>query len=137
MVGYNYEVCFGIELFDNCDSYDTLQVNLKSIFPNSQPEHTQPIEVNREIFWEEITYGLDFRGGGSVSLILDDIDKQKVKKEQTEYTSFLKHFITPESKIFSYPDSRGIPGYPVFWEYRFIIFNETGQCLFTFGSSSD
>jgi hypothetical protein len=52
-------------------------------------------------------------------------------------TQTVKRFIQPNSKIYAYPDMQGIPGYPVFWDYRYIIFSESGQALFTYGACSD
>ncbi len=137
MYGYNYEVCFGVELFENCASYDVFKTNLKESFPKSNPETTTPIQFDKSFFWEEIEYGLNYRGDNSAGLILKETDKPKVEELQQKYVAFLKEFITESTEILSYPNDVGLPGYPVFWDYRFILFNEKDQCLFIYGSASD
>lgn len=137
MYGYNYEVHFGIELFDDCKTYQEFSVRLKSRFPTSRPEKIEPIIFDLKSFWEEINYGLQYRGDNSSGLILTNQKQVEVEAEQKVYTDFLREFISDNSQIFTYPDETGIPGYPVFWEYRFIVFNDRNQCLFIYGSSSD
>jgi len=137
MYGYNFEVVFGIELFENCNSYEDLKPKLKLSFPDSRPEQTTIIEIDHLSFWEEIYDCLNYRGGKGAGLFLDDENQQQLDAQQKKYINYLADFITPQSRIFSYPDQKGIPGYPVWWDYIFIIFQESGQCLFIYGSASD
>jgi hypothetical protein len=61
----------------------------------------------------------------------------QIEIEQKKYTDFLNDFLSDGAKIFRYPDEKGIPGYPVWWDYRYLIFEEKSKCIFTYGSASD
>jgi hypothetical protein len=137
MYGYNFEVTLGIEYFENCFSYDDLKSKLKYTFPNSKPDLVAVIEIDQNRFWEEINLCLNYRGDKSAGYFLGPENQEQILKEQNQYINFLKDFITEKSSIFIYPDEQGIPGYPVWWDFRFILFQVAGQCIFTYGSASD
>ena len=137
MYGYNFEVCFGIELFDDCTSYESFKTKLKKTFPDSTPENVIAVEVDSLSFWEEINHCLNHRGDRSEGYWLDNNNQEQIESEQKKYTDYLATFVSDNAKIFAYPDEKGIPGYSVYWDYRFIIFGEKGSCLFIYGSASD
>src|SRR5689334_2355162 len=129
MYGYNYEVHFGIELFNNCKEYEDFSNRLKSIFPTSQPASVKLVPLDLQSFWEAINYGLQYRGDDVSGLKLTDKKQERVSSEQKIYIDFLQEFISETAQIFAYPDETGIPGYPVYWDYRFVLFNKKDQCL--------
>ena len=137
MYGNNYQVTFGIDIFENCINIDDFIIRLRERFPHSKPENTKLIPFNVEHFWDEINFGLTYRGDGISGLKLDKKKNEELEKLQLAYKDLLKQFINENTKIYSYPDDEGIPGYPVYWDYRFIIQNDHDKCLFIYGSSSD
>lgn len=136
MSGYNYQVTFGIEIFENCTNLDDFKINLKRIFPNSKPETVKLIPFDVADFCDEINFGLDYRGDSTAGLTLDEKKNEKLKTLQLAYKDFIRQFINKNTKIFSYPDEEGIPGYPVYWDYRFVI-EANDKYIFIYGSSSD
>ncbi|MDR3669023.1 MAG: hypothetical protein P4L35_19510 [Ignavibacteriaceae bacterium] len=68
---------------------------------------------------------------------MDSKRQKEFEVLEKEYKDFISHHITDETKIYSYPDVAGIPGYPVFWDYRFIVQSGNQTWLFIYGSSSD
>ena len=137
MYGYNYQVTFGIDIFENCTNLDEFKINLKKRFPESRPEIANFILYNVEDFWDEINLGLNYRGDSAAGLTLDEKANEKLEKLQLSYKDFLRQFINENTKIFSYPDEEGIPGYPVYWDYRFVVQTDNDKCIFIYGSSSD
>jgi hypothetical protein len=137
MYGYNYQVTFGIDIFENCTNLDEFKINLKKRFPYSRPENANLILYNVEDFWNEINFGLNYRGDSAAGLRLDEKENEKLEKLQLSYKDFLRQFINENTKIFSYPDEEGIPGYPVYWDYRFVVQTDNDKCIFIYGSSSD
>ncbi len=137
MYGYNYQVTFGIEIFENCINLDQLKVSLKKRFPDSRPEIANLIRVDYTEFWNQVNFGLNYRGDSSAGLTLTEKKQEKLGKIQTAYTDLLGQFISENTIIYSYPDEEGIPGYPVYWDYRFVIQTDKGKFLFVYGSSSD
>jgi TIR domain len=142
MMGDNFEVCLGIELFTECSTYDTFNKQIRKVFPKSRPELAKVTQIDQQYFWEKINYCLNYHGDIDPGLDAKQCKaikehKIQIEREQKVYTSFLSAFINEKARFFSYPDTQGIPGYPLWWDYRFIIFNEADQCLFTYGSASD
>lgn len=137
MYGFNFEAVFGIELFTNCYSYNELKSTFKNSFPDSRIEDVQLVGFDQPSFWEELNYCLSYRGDKSSGSFLPDTNEKEINGKQQIFTEYLHKFITNDSKIYSYPDIEGIPGYPVFWDFRFLIFNKSGECLFVYGSLSD
>jgi hypothetical protein len=137
MYGYNFEVKFGIEIFANCGSIDEFKTKLKETFPESRPDEATLHEVDRNAFWQDINQCLAYRGDKSGGYYLGDENQMQIEIEQKNYTDFLKDFLSDSSKIFGYSDERGIPGYSVWWDYRYLILGEENKCIFIYGSASD
>ncbi len=136
MYGYNYEVKFGIDFFDHCTNLEAFKAALKKAYPNSQPDEITLVPMSLDDFWEEINFGLDYRGDTWAGLSLNQEREEKLKQRQKEYKEYISSFINHNTTIYNYPDEKGIPGYPVFWDYRFVLLSE-GKCLFIYGSASD
>jgi hypothetical protein len=138
MYGFNYEVTLGIEIFDNCITQQDINTAIKKVFPNSNPESITPIIVTVEDFWKEVNDTFDYRGDNyGVSLTLDDKQETELGAMQGEIINFINNYLGEEPTIYSLPFLEGVPGYPVFWEYRYAILDRSGTCLFFYGSSSD
>jgi len=137
MYGHNFEVTFGIEIFDECNNYVDLISKFKTRFPEALPEFQSPIPCDLDSLIEDIVSCFDYRGDNAAGLILTEEASQQIKIEQSKYLDFIRAFSAGAVTAFSYPDQTGIPGYPVWWDFRFILFNEKMQCLFTYGAASD
>lgn len=137
MYGYNYQVTFGIEIFENCTNVEEFKINLKKRFPSSRPEIANLIPFAAADFWDEVNSGLNYRGDSTAGLNLDEKKSEKLEKLQLAYKDFLRQFMNENTKIFSYPDEKGIPGYPVYWDYRFVMQTDNDKYVFIYGSSSD
>ena len=138
MYGYNYEVKLGAELFEDCTTLQEGLQNIKKSFPNSNPESINPVQISEEDFWKTINETFDYRGESpGVALILNVKQEEELKSKQKKYKNFITQFIDETSKIYNYQFMEGIPGYPVFWEYCFVVICNNKTCLFIYGSSSD
>jgi hypothetical protein len=137
MYGHNYEVTFGMKLFDDCSGIDDFRVKLKETFKDSQPGIAQIVPVNNTDFWEEINYAFTYRGEYNAGLKLNEKDEAELANTQNIYRNFINGFIDNHTKIYSYLDPQGIPGDPIYWYFRFLIFVGGDSCLFIYGSSSD
>lgn len=136
LYGYNYQVTLGVELFENCQDMNSFKDALKARLPDTRPHAVSPVPISEADFLEEIELGLTYRGDEHAGLKLTPKKQEKFDQLQKDYKDFLSSYIHPETKFYIYPDETGIPGYPVFWDYRFIIASG-GTFLLVYGSSSD
>ena len=137
LYGYNYQVTFGIETFGNCHTIKDFKIRLKEKFPDTKPESVIPIPTSIEALLAEIDFALEYREDNAAGVKLTASEIEEFTSLKEGFLAFLHARISPESVILSYPDEKGIPGYPVFWDYRFIILSPNTDALFVFGSSSD
>lgn len=138
MYGVNYEVTLGIEVFENCFSLGDANHAIRVTFPNANIESITPIRLTDQEFWDDINEKLDYRGDGIGNFLKLSTQKEtELKLKQNEFRQFISEYIIKDTKIYSYPFLEGVPGYPVYWDYTFLLLNTTGHCLFLYGSSSD
>lgn len=137
MHGCNYQATFGIDVFDNCQSLDEFRSCLKKQYPSTDPETVTSVLISADDLWSEVNYALNYRGDANSGLSLTQKTLYRLDKAQTKYKDLISQFLSENASIYNYPSEKGIPGYPVFWDYRFIIFTERNVCLFLYGSSSD
>ena len=137
MYGYNYEVSYGMDIFENCSTVEEFKVNLKKAYPESKPNETSLIPITANDFWEEINFGLTYRGDTWAGLRLDEEGQTKFDKLAKGYKDFIYENIDDATQFFSYPDTSGIPGYAVFWDYRFVLQSPLRNFLFIYASASD
>ncbi|HLP53076.1 MAG TPA: hypothetical protein VK154_19445 [Chitinophagales bacterium] len=137
MCGYNYEVVFGLKVFDNCNTVEQLKSRLKITYPHSSPENVPLVSMAVEDFWEEINYGFDYRGDDVAGLELSPAEEIQLKELQQSYIRYIEALIIPGTEIYSYPDDRGLPVYTVYWGFHFAIFTTQKRCVFLFGAGSD
>lgn len=135
MYGFNYEVCLGIEIFEGCSDIDNFKICLKKTYPGIDLG-VSPIAISIVDFWEEINFSLTYRGDKRLGVELVVKNQEAFESLEKEYKNFLTSQIKPNVKIYSYPDHTAIPGYPVWWDYRFIIQSENSY-IFIYGSASD
>jgi hypothetical protein len=137
MYGHNFEVTFGMEIFEACDNYINFIDRLKILYPDASPENQTPIPHDFNSVIEAIQICFDYRGDNGAGLVLTEKRNQQVLIEQQKYLNFISAFSAGAVNAFSYPDETGIPGYRVWWDYKFILFNEKNRCLFIYGAASD
>jgi len=137
MSGHNYQVTFGVDIFDNCITTDDFKRKLKQTYPNSRPESIDLIQFDKTDFWEEIDYGMTYCGDNTAGLKLSSKKEEQLLTEQSNFKVFIDRFISNKTEIYSYPDEEGIPGYAVYWEFAFIVINMDRPSLFIYGSASD
>lgn len=136
MYGHNFEVCLGVDIF-NGTTEDDFSKELKSKYPNTDPYRSPLNECSKQEFFEDIQDKFNYRGDRGAGLSLTKTKELELKNFQRQFFDFITQNINEKSKFYTYPDPDGIPGYPVFWEYRFVVFTDQGNILFVYGSSSD
>jgi hypothetical protein len=137
MYGYNYEVSYGMDIFENCATVEEFKMNLKKTYPGSKPNEISLIPITVNDFWEEINFGLSYRGDTWAGLRLDEKGQGTFEKLEKDYKDFICEHIDNTTQFYSYPDTSGIPGYPVFWDYRFVLESSKRKFLFIYASASD
>ena len=53
MYGYNYQVTFGFEVFENCLDENDFGRRLKRRYSEADPENIKLVVINKEDMWEE------------------------------------------------------------------------------------
>lgn len=136
MYGYNYEVCVGIDIFKGSTSADFAEA-IKKKYPQTNPHLYGLIPSDKDELFNDISDKLNYRGDSGAGLKLTIEKEATLKSIQDEYLSYINHFISESTQIYQYPDPEGIPGYPVFWEYRYVLFADNDKILLVYGSASD
>ena len=137
MYGYNYEVSFGIDVFNDCKTLDDFYSQLKLTYKDTKPETSQSVPFNETDFWKEVDFGFSFRGDSGAGLTLSGEKEEALRREQTKFKAFVQRFLSGKTKIYSYPSEEGIPFYVVYWGYAFILLNDDKPSLFIYGAASD
>lgn len=137
MYGYNYQITLGIEAFDDCSTFELFFQKLKLLFPDTQPGKAELILLHEDDLNEEINFGFAYRGDEHSGLELNDSQEKELLVLQQKYRELISRCITPGTMIYSYTSEEGIPGYPVYWGYTFILLNKEGTSLLVYGSASD
>ena len=76
MYGYNYDVAFGLDIFDNCPTLHEFKKQLCKKYNNLKEENFQPVFLDEAEFWEEVNFGLSYRGDQAAGLKLT-LEKQE------------------------------------------------------------
>lgn len=137
MYGHNYEVTLGIDSLGKCAGLEDVKSKIIEKHPDARANDVTPVPCSLDDFWEEINFALNYRGDHTAGLTIPADKLGDFEKLQAEYKNYIKEHISETTRTFFYPDDKGIPGYAVFWEFRFILMNENEQSLFLYGASSD
>jgi hypothetical protein len=136
MYGYNYQVTFLSNVFNDCPDINTCVQQLKVVYPGTYSKVAFPVATDIQDFWDHVNEGLDYRGDQGAGLILSEKKEEELKVLQSTYKDYIGTFIQPTTKIYAY-SYEGLPAYPVFWDYTFFVLTDRQDCLFIHGSASD
>lgn len=136
MYGYNFEVCIGVDIFNGKTTLD-FEKAVKEKYPDTNPDLYPLLPLDKDELLRDVIDKLDFRGDKAAGLTLTEGKEKKLKALQQKYLEFVGQFINEQTKCFYYSDPDGIPGYPVFWDYRYILFADNDKIILVYGSSSD
>ena len=137
MYGYNYEVHFGVQVIDNCETIDEVCRKLSVEYTDDRFCKVYPKLTNELYLWESISYGFTYRGDDATGLELAGEKEELLLIEEKKVELFIQQYLTNATEIFNYPDESYIPYVFLFWGYSFILFNINGKSLFIYGISSD
>lgn len=136
MYGYNFEVCIGIDIFNGKTTADFKKA-VKEKYPDTNPDLYPLLSLDKDEFLSDIIDKFNFRGDKGAGLTLTEEKEIKLKALQQKYLDYIGQFINEQTKYFYYSDPEGIPGYPVFWDYRYVLFADNDKIILVYGSSSD
>jgi len=81
-----------------------------------------------------------YRGDYGAGLNLTEEKEDKLKILQAHFVDYINKYINKQTnkqtRCFAYTDIDGIPGYPVFWDFRYILFIGADEIIFIYGSTS-
>ena len=137
MYGHNYEVHYGVEIIDDCETVNEVCNKLCIKYADARFREVQPKLSNETSLWESINYGFAYRGDDAAGLELTGEKEKHLIIEKENYESFIRQYLTNTTQIFNYPEELGVPYVFVFWGYSFILFNPNEKFLFIYGISSD
>lgn len=143
MYGLNYAASFGYCVLPPGKARDVAQAAIVRAYPDASPRPLRP--ATAEDLWENIRYAFDYRGDFAAGhtrpvasgLHLDPAAEASLRATQQRYRRFVEKFIAADSTIYSCPNYDGLPCYPVFWEFQFVVLNENTEGLFLYGAASD
>jgi len=135
MYGHNYQVTFGLDILEHCQSIEEAKAQVQQKYPAANMENIQ--QIDEQDIWKNVEYAFSYRGDAGAGLELLPEEEKQIEILQKRYTAFLKQFLMKTTSLYWIVDACGIPGYPVFWEYRYLCVNNTGKSLFVYASASD
>ncbi|HEX4818218.1 MAG TPA: hypothetical protein VFV66_36235 [Nonomuraea sp.] len=132
--GLNYATTFRLLPLPAGTSLRNAETAIVQVYPEAKL--IEPTLVDAATVWEEIDYAFDYRGDGDPGPELTDAQEVELRELQGRYRDYVRSFIGPESAIYL-GGFRGLPGYPVFWGFCFLLLNADREGLFLFGTASD
>jgi len=136
MYGHNFQVTLGIDIFNGVTEPD-FQKAIKEKYPETHPDLHPLVAVEKQGLIENIKECLNYRGDSAAGLILKKEEEVELNALQEQYINYLEGFMEVQAKCFYYPDTDGLPGYPVFWDYCYVLFADHARIVLIYGSSSD
>lgn len=137
MSGLNYAITLGVAELGKCKDLDAIKASIKKTFPDSDAFNVELNETTEQDFWSILNDTFAYRGDEGSGLDLTIQEEEQLSAIQNEFKNALKERFLNNPKVYSYPDETGIPGNPVFWDYRFVICTVNNECIFVFASASD
>ena len=134
MRGLNYATTLGLLPLPAGTSLKSAEAAIVRVYP--KVELTGPILADAATVWDEVGYAFDYRGDGGHGLKVTAGQEVELRELQDRYRDYVRGFIGPESAIYT-GGCRGLPGYPVFWDFCFLLLNADREGLLLFGSASD
>jgi len=137
MRGRNFCTIFGAIQFEECYNLSDFREQLKIAFIDTDPKNAKILSIERSIVLECIDEVFSYRGDSDSGFSLNSRRQNKLENLQRQYLEFIGQAISKDDECFSYVDELGIPGYPVFWSFCFIVIKPNGQSIFVYASASD
>ena len=137
MYGYNYNVAFGLDIFNSSPTLDEFRKQLYEKYNEVKAENIQPLLVDDGQFWQEVNFGLTYRGDEGAGLELTPEKEEKLLREQQRLTTFIKQYISKQTKIYRFSEELGVAFVSVFWGFTFLLLNENKPSILIYGSASD
>jgi hypothetical protein len=136
MYGHNYEVYFGIDIFEG-ESVDDFERCLKKRHPNVSIDSIEPVIIIVEDLIMDVRKKFDYRGDFASGLELTSENEGKLRNLQEKYFEYISGFFHNEMKCYSYQYLEGIPGDYAFWDFRYVLYLNNNRILFLYGTASD
>ena len=136
MYGYNYCVSLGFETLGVAQTGQALKTLIKQVFPDSKPFDSPLIKTEEREVWLHIKSCFDYRGDSDAGLKLNVKEEKELQSLQGQFCDAIKEKVDKYTVFYQYSSDEGIPGYPVFWDFRF-VFNQGDKWYFVYGSASD
>jgi|GEM_PF-5906670 len=129
--GYNYEITLGFEEYSPCITKEDFLIKLKASYPEIKTEQLNFLPSTKKEFWQIIDTTLLYEGD------LDPGSMDKIKPLVLEFKKAISSVIPLSSEFHQGYLPKGVPGYPVWWDFSFMIDTKSGSYLFIYGSASD
>ncbi|MBO9153842.1 hypothetical protein ACFOTA_16600 [Chitinophaga sp. GCM10012297] len=135
MYGHNFEVKLGFDVFNGSSEADFFAA-LKGRYPDADTTQTL-IAATTNSLVAHILACFNYRGDDGAGLKLSVEKERKLLDLQQQYFDVLEGFLGPDAQPFVLPNYNGLPGYPVWWDFRYVIFSDANRIALAYGSSSD
>ncbi|PZR23715.1 MAG: hypothetical protein DI535_23465 [Citrobacter freundii] len=129
--GYNYEITLGFEEYSRCVTKEDFLIRLKESYPEFTMGQSCFLPSTDKEFWEKIDSTLLYEGD------LKQSSMDKIKPLVLKFKQAVSSAIPPSSEFYHSDLPEGIPGYPVWWEFSFMIDTKAGSYILIYGSASD
>jgi len=136
MTGLNYVTTFGFDELGAAYNLEDLKKLIVAKFPEMQDHLHSIVAVDEDNLWDEIQYALDYRGDYGAGMQLSYQKEEFLAEIQSDFKNRLAPYINTARCIYAYMSCEGLPLYPVFWGFCFIIGNYTNWQI-VYGASSD
>ncbi|MFN0291094.1 hypothetical protein [Pedobacter helvus] len=137
MYGKNFEVKLGIDVFEG-NSLAEIEKAIEQRYTKINPVNLRSLaELDKEEFTKDIREKLNYRGDETAGLILSKKQEEKLQILFSQYFDILASFENSCTKYHYFTDLEGLPCYPVFWDFGFVLFTDNKKIILVYGAASD
>ncbi|MGN6291321.1 MAG: hypothetical protein ACTHMV_01150 [Chitinophagaceae bacterium] len=135
--GYNYEITLGFEEYSPCNNPADLWQYLRQSYPLVRADQLALQPCSEKEFWTILDECFVFPGELSKGYGFNAGTVEKIQPLVSAYQQAISFYLTGTSQFYHCAWLKGIPGYPVWWDYCFAIDTGNARFLFIYGSASD
>jgi hypothetical protein len=135
--GFNYQLTLGFEMYSSCTEWEVFVQELLVSFPKVRREQLNFLPSTEMEFWQTIDTTLLYEKHAADDYALKPGSIDKIRPLVDDFKQAISSLISPGSDFYHCDLPEGIPGYPVWWDFCFVIDTKSHGFCFVYGSASD
>lgn len=139
MEGFNYEVSLHFDIFEHIADLDLIKNKIKILYPKADPKFESLTLTDYSDLNKTVNGCFDYRGDFGAGFELNEKEEKELKAKISEFWNAFDSLIAKDnSDFYIYPNETGLPIYPVWWDFEYLIIDNKNQNTYLFyGAASD